>query len=476
MASKSPTGNTMSSARPPKIRLALRRRFADVFDSIPQMLWIGGTGGGDDFCNKTLHEFVGAKPGTMMASNWLDWVHTEDRERVGELWKEALDQRQKFEAEFRLTHHSGGYRWVLSRGAPIYDSQGDIEAWLGTAIDVDQSKAAELKLTLNAERFRALHLASAMVLWIATPDGRVSEEWGWSALSAQEEGAFRGWGWLDVVHPDDRDRVVTQWTRSLASGESYREEFRLNTRSGDLRWVEAQAVAIRADDGTIREWVGRLSDVHDRKQWERSLQVSEERLRLAVESTRLGVWDADLVSGERQWNEQARAVLGIPADVAITRESFRARVHPDDRDQVEQRFFINSPTDGSVYSGEYRIIRAEDGEERWVAATGTTICDNGGRPIRKIGTVRDVTEQKQALRALESSERRLRLALQAARMVAWEEDMETNFVTRSANAKELLGIGSGTSEEFLERVHPEDRRLRRDFLKRSKGPATIEIR
>lgn len=460
----------------PGLAAVMDARYSDIFDNIPQMLWIGGDRLDGHFCNKALNDFLGIEPGTAKTANWLEWIHPEDRTTANTAWRSAAVNRASFETEIRLLHRSGGHRWVLARGAPILGPKARIDAWLGTITDTDHSKTNELRLALNAERFRALHEASSMVLWIASPDGGVTEQWGWINLTNQKYNAFRGWGWLDTVDPRDKERIVTRWTQCLASGETYREEFRLNTQSGDLRWVEAEGVPLRSLDGTIQEWVGRLSDIHDRKQAEHALRVSEERLRLAIESTRLGIWDADLVSGERNWNEQARTILGLSATEDVTRETFRARVHPEDREQVEQKFFVESPTDGSVYNGEYRIVRYGEREERWIAATGRTICDGNGQPVRKIGTVRDITSEKQGIAALETSEKRLRLAFQAARMIAWEQDLTTDIIMRSANAKDLMGVGSGPLEEFLDRIHPEDRSLRRDFLRYHDGIATIEVR
>ncbi|CUA86953.1 PAS domain S-box/diguanylate cyclase (GGDEF) domain [Chelatococcus sambhunathii] len=454
----------------------LSRRFDRIINGTPQMLWTSRADGKGDAFNKAWHDFVGVPPGTITSDNLAQWIHPDDRARVRRAWRRALSAQDGYEIDYRLRHHSGAYRWVTARGAPTYDADGRMEGWLGTTIDIDDRKKAELLLALNAQRYRALHETSAMVLWIALPDGRVTEQWGWASVSAQEGDDFRDWGWLAAVHPEDRQRVMARWQTALAGGSVYDASFRVLTRSGDFRWVEARAVPVRDADGAIREWVGKLSDIHERMEAEESLRASEERLRLAVESTALGIWDADFVTGRREWNTQARAILGLPDEMPVDRDSFRARVHPDDREEVERRFFVDSPADGSVYRGEYRILRADTGEERWVAATGRTVVDGRGRPVRKIGTVRDITERKRSLQALSSSERRLRLALQAARMIAWEQDLTTGFVTRSENAVGILGIGSGPVEEILACIHPQDRQLRRDFLRSPDCGDTIEIR
>src|SRR3712207_6363794 len=89
---------------------------------------------------------------------------------------------------------------------------------------------------------------------------------------------------------------------------------------------------------------------------------------------------------------------------------------------------------------------------------------NADGTIREwVGSVSDIHDRKQAEDKLRSSEERLRLALHAGRMFAWEQDLATDYMTRSQNAVALLGIGSGPLSDFLDRVHPDDRTLRQHF-------------
>ncbi|MGW9329216.1 sensor domain-containing protein [Bosea sp. NPDC055594] len=453
-------------------------RFRTILDAIPQKIWTARPDGVRDYFNQRWHAFTGTQPEQCQGDRWLGLIHPEDRRRLQARWQHSLETGENYEIECRLRHKSGEYRWMLARAHAIRSMSGKIDRWLGTSTDIHKTKAVEKALAVREEHYSGLLEASAVVVWFAGPDGMITHSKGWTELTGQTEQEYVGVGWLMAVHPEDHTRVIPIWEAAQGSEAFYQAEFRAKSRDGDYRWILASAVPIHDADGRLREWVGSIVDIHDRKLAEQRLHASEERLRLAIETTGLGIWDVDLISGEREWSREAKAIMGLPADAPVTRDSFLNRLHPEDRGQVETSFFAASSDASLTYDGTYRIVRADSGEERWVAATGRTLLGTDGRPSRKIGTVLDITARKHAKIILRASEERLRLALQASRMIAWEQDLKTEFVTRSDNAASLLGIGSASLSEFLDRVHPEDRVLREHFRPGGgvKGSNTIEFR
>jgi diguanylate cyclase (GGDEF)-like protein/PAS domain S-box-containing protein len=285
-------------------------------------------------------------------------------------------------------------------------------------------------------------------------------------------------GWNTVAQPEDRERVWIQWCHSIQTGEPYETQYRLRHHSGEYRWILARAIPDFGMQGRIVRWLGTSTDIHEQRHATEALRINEERLRLAIETTRLGIWDADLITGKREWTREARDVLRISPETPATRDTFLDRIHPEDRTRIGDRFFAAVPENELVYGDECRVFRADNGEERWVAVSGRTFLDEDGRAIRKLGTIQDITERKRAEEALRDSETRLQLALQAARMVAWERDTRTDRVTRSENSLALLGLGSGPDEAFLERIRPEDRARREEFLASlgDTGTNTMEFR
>ncbi|EIM26738.1 bifunctional diguanylate cyclase/phosphodiesterase [Microvirga lotononidis] len=416
-------------------------------------------------------------PRVLVGQSWVHCWAQPGQEAARRAVQDALAGRAGRFQGSRATVNGTPRRWdvVLTL---VRAFGGRPDRLLSIARDVTGQVDLAQELSRTGRRHRALAEASAAIIWRVTPDGCSLEGEGWDAFCgvAVEKGQ-RGW-WLQLVHPADRERVSAAWHAALRDGEPYACEFRVRHVGGAYRWVADRGVPLRDEDGIIEEWVGTISDIHERKQAEEALRDSEERLRLALETTSTGIWDADLVTGGRQWTPETRRILGISAEAPVTRDSFLDCVHPDHRAEVESTFFVDWPAEGPGYSGTYRIIRADNGEERWVAATGRTLLDENERPVRKIGTLQDITPHKRAEEALKASEERLRLALHAGRMVAWERDLATEHVTRSPNALGLLGLGSGPFPDFLERVHPEDRPQAEALIRQAddEAPETVEFR
>lgn len=180
------------------------------------------------------------------------------------------------------------------------------------------------------------------------------------------------------------------------------------------------------------------------------LMTSEERLRLAVRSTGLGTWDFDGVSGKRRWSRQFRDIIGFGRDVPPEPTSFAALIHPDDRDRVNARYReAHSPHGDGWYDAEFRIRRADTGEERWVAATGRMFFDARGHVTRAAGAIVDVTKRRAVETALRESEERYRTLLETAPDAI---HVHRDGVIILANQQAVTLFGGRTQEDIVGRA------------------------
>ena len=145
-----------------------------------------------------------------------------------------------------------------------------------------------------------------------------------------------------------------------------------------------------------------LADASARRarQNEEVLRLSEERLRMALESTALGTWELDPGTKEIRMDDRSRAVLGLAPDGKVTDEALLARAHPDYREQVSG-LVRWTMAGGRAYSVEYRTVPLEEGTERWIEAQRRTFFDASGRATRIVGTILDITERKRAEQELQ---------------------------------------------------------------------------
>ena len=305
------------------------------------------------------------------------------------------------------------------------------------------------ELDASRRRIDALIAATSEIVWYADPTQKSGSSHGWEAFTGNKKAATERGGWLNAVHPDDRAAILAEADRGMKSKVSYAKEYRLSHHSGGWRWVEDRAVPVLDDDGAVIEWVGVISDIDDRKTAENTLREREERLRLAMMASEVGVWDVDLRNGSRTWSDELKSILGLRHDIVPSDEALRARICPQDRGLVEEahsKAFLQRSGPGSVI---FRITRADNGEVRWILSRGRALFDQSGKPVRRLGTIQDVTERRRLELELREGERRLNSALRAGRMVAWERDTDSGAVTRSENAAEILGLTSGRASEFF---------------------------
>jgi diguanylate cyclase (GGDEF)-like protein len=137
-------------------------------------------------------------------------------------------------------------------------------------------------------------------------------------------------------------------------------------------------------------------EISDRPLAESALRENEDRLQMAIASAQLGTWDWNLVTGELKWDTGCKAMFGLPSDANTNIEMFFQGLHPDDRSRLGEiiQEALN-PASGGAYDTEYRTIGIFDQVERWLRAKGKAYFDVDGKPLRFIGTVLNITEQKE---------------------------------------------------------------------------------
>jgi PAS domain S-box-containing protein len=129
---------------------------------------------------------------------------------------------------------------------------------------LEQRALAQAALERSESRYRSLALASASVVWTSNDEGVfVGDGTTWAAFTGQSPAEYEGWGWLDAIHPEDREPTAASWRRAVERKEVYYAEYRLLRHDGQYRRVTSRGVPVLGADGPLMEWVGACTDVED---------------------------------------------------------------------------------------------------------------------------------------------------------------------------------------------------------------------
>jgi len=146
------------------------RRFRDMADNAPVMIWIAGTDGACEFLNKGWLDFTGRALSQERGNGWLQGVHPDDRQRFMAIYQSSISARCEFEIDYRLRRRDGIYRWILDRGVPRYDDNGEFVGLIGSSIDVTDRRRQESALRQSEERYRAVVDSQTELVCRFTPD------------------------------------------------------------------------------------------------------------------------------------------------------------------------------------------------------------------------------------------------------------------------------------------------------------------
>jgi PAS domain S-box-containing protein len=204
----------------------------------------------------------------------------------------------------------------------------------------------------------------------------------------------------DISHPDytEESRAGRQ---QLLAGEisSHTMEKRYIRKDGTVFWGRLNRSLVRDCDGQPQYLVAVLEDITDRKDADRALRESEQRLTLGQKAAHLGLCQWDLSTNAYTFSEEYARLYGLTADhPPLTLEELPKRTHPDDRERV-QAILGDALKRAHAWDIEYRVLWP-DGSVHWLHSKGAVMPDALGRPVRSTGVILDITEGKPAETAL----------------------------------------------------------------------------
>ena len=244
---------------------------------LPQLCWLADGTGAVYWYNERWLDYTGLPAASMVGAGWKQVHDPALADGVAERLMAAISTGQDWEDTFPLRRHDGVFRWFLSRAIPSRDSEGNIVCWIGTNTDVSETIEQEKEMLTKERRYRSLVDAVAQIVWRANQNAVLMGDTGpWQSFTGQTDEVIDGLGWLDAVHPEDREITMTTWSEAVASHRMYEIEHRIQRHDGEWRYMEGRAAPVLDDDGNILEWVGIHTDITARKLIELELQRAKE--------------------------------------------------------------------------------------------------------------------------------------------------------------------------------------------------------
>jgi two-component system, LuxR family, sensor kinase FixL len=341
-----------------------------------------------------------------------------------------------------------------------------------------EKELAELRA--SEKMYRVSAGIAGRLIWRADPEGRLVDfSRVFSPLTGISVGRLIAGGWIEAIHPGDREHFLEQWNHSLRTGEEFAVEFRSLRADGAVRVALARAVADRDAEGEIKCWYGITEDIHDeyeaeraRREAEARLRESEELHRFTLELTRQIVWSVEPDGTGLTLSPRYYEVTGMdPSDEASL------SIHPDDRERVMNESAAALAI-GRPYTIECRL-RMRDGGYRMFRVRSSPLRDPEGRIVRWYGVSEDIHDERLAGQAQREAEHRYQLAVRATNDAVWDFDVENDTLDWSDNSAEIFGapdatIGQTRLDWWVERLHPDDRgRTYQSFLAAIEGTQTV---
>ncbi|MFD1141227.1 PAS domain S-box protein [Larkinella insperata] len=397
--------------------------------------------------------YTGQTVGEWLNEGWQKALHPDDRDYAGQQWQEAVQQHTPVNAEFRLAHPDGNWRWTNLRATPILNPDGSVKKWLCLLMDVPPRRQTEDKLRKREEELaRVQRIGGIAGIDVTVGDGIEESTGGRSPEYRNLHGLLPDTvyethaDWLQRLHPDDRERAERVLKDALAgTDDRYENEYRIiRPIDGQERWLNAKLAIERDPAGKPVRLIGAHIDITALKQTEAALRSSEERFRLAAQASQLYAWEVDLVRRTVWFSEAAPSVLGytdFPPEWGDPSTVINA-IHPDDQERVRGAILTAIVGNGEL-TVTFRNLTAS-GAYLWVESRAQVQRNDTGQPLRMHGVVINVDARIRAEEALSQAHSLTREILESIDDIFFTVDR--NFVFKYLNHKAELTWGRQRDE------------------------------
>lgn len=247
-------------------------------DTLPAMIWGADSALKFNYLNKTWLDFTGLKLEEALDKGWTKTIHPQDLERCNKVFVGSFKKRVTFEIEYRMRRFDGQYRWVVSMGTPYYDQNECFAGYTGTVYDISDRKEFEITLGKMSDFYLRIFENFPAIIWRTDLEGEIVYVSKNGAEFTGRKGTEpEGDGWLDFIHPEDREKYRDIYRHSVKAYLPFELEVRIKHHSGEYRWVHMISRPVFDYEGRLDGNIGMGLDIHDRKMAEKGLTKAMEQ-------------------------------------------------------------------------------------------------------------------------------------------------------------------------------------------------------
>lgn len=322
---------------------------------------------------------------------------------MDELIDKLLKYNEPIEAEFKIKHFTeNDLRSVYLKAELIVEPDSEQVKVLGVIQDITNRKKAEEDLKNSQQIFQTLSLLVPVGIFRTNPDGYTTYlNPKYCELADLTNEKALGFGWLNSVHPEDREKLSKNWLENVRNGQGSGAEYRFIRKNGSIIWVTGNVVP-EYNEGIITGYIGTIIDITDQKNFEERIIQERSLLRTLIDNIPDTIYIKDLDCRKILANKSDIEIMGVVSeeeilgktDIELFPGKTGERGYYDDLDVI--------------HSGKAVIEREEDfidskGERRWLLTTKVPVVDKNGKISGLVGIGHDITVRKRVEEELNQS-------------------------------------------------------------------------
>lgn len=407
-------------------------------------------------------------------SNAIDAILESDREIVQNAIVEALrfESGGKYDLYYTIVHPATLERKAVhAKGKTTFDAQGTAIRLDGTLQDISRQvqDSNEKDKALKKASHTAQHLNLALEAGqlgsyeLDITSGTIQCSLQCKINFGRKPGESLTYSeFLDLVVDEDRPLMRTAFLTAVAQNTVYDATYRVNASDG-IRWIHASAMPVQDKNGIVTGMAGVTANITELKNSQIQITaaleqtaLSREKLNIVIDASELGTWELDLKTGEIETSPRFSLIFTGSVQQDFNLAKTRLQIHPEDMERRNQAHKEARETGKLYFTG--RIIWP-DASIHWIESKGKVFYDRDGKPAHMIGTVQDITTEKQEQQILHESEQKFRLLANSMAQHVWTSDSQGNLNYFNQSVYDYSGL---TPEEILagswiQIIHPDDR-------------------